>query len=156
MAFERVLLAVGPEDEDRLEAVVDATVGMTAGTGATVYLLYTFRAEDYESVLSGMDVDATTGELTPDELARRHEQVRTVADGLEAHGVDHEIRTTVGGEPADLILDRIDRLGAEAAVVGGRRRSPAGKAMFGDRAQQVLLNASVPVLYVTGTTTDRD
>jgi nucleotide-binding universal stress UspA family protein len=46
------------------------------------------------------------------------------------------------------VVKRAEKLEADVVVVGGNKRSPTGKAMFGDHAQQVLLNASCPVLYV--------
>lgn len=148
MAFDRVLLAVGPADEGNVDGILEATVDLVSGTDATVYVLYTFGTDDYESILNAMEVDATTDELPPDEVARRHELVRTLTERLEAEGIDCRVRATVGGTPAEQILDRIDRFGADVAVVTGRRRSPAGKAMFGDRAQRVLLNAPCPVVYL--------
>jgi len=95
-----------------------------------------------------MDIDTTTGGLTPDEVAQRHESVRGPADRLESLGIDYKIRGVSGGNLASQIVRTIEREESDVAVVGGTKRSPAGKAMFGDHAQQVLLNAPVPVLYV--------
>ena len=148
MAYDRVLLAIGPDDRDSLDTLVDATVDLVESTDATVELLYVFPRDDYETVMEQMDIDTATSGLTPDEVAQRHESVREPAERLESMGIDYEIRGVSGGNPAEQILRTIERVDADVAVVGGTKRSPAGKAMFGDHAQRVLLNSSVPVVYV--------
>ncbi|PSP66736.1 universal stress protein, partial [Halobacteriales archaeon QH_6_68_27] len=37
---------------------------------------------------------------------------------------------------------------ADLVVVGGRKRSPAGKAVFGSTAQEVMLESPCPVTFV--------
>jgi nucleotide-binding universal stress UspA family protein len=53
------------------------------------------------------------------------------------------------GDPAQAIIDVADEADADLIVVGGRRRSLAGKALFGSVTQRVILNAGRSVL-VTG------
>lgn len=52
------------------------------------------------------------------------------------------------GNPADCIIEEAERLGARYVVIGGRRRSPTGKALFGSVTQTVLLGSESPVLTV--------
>jgi nucleotide-binding universal stress UspA family protein len=52
------------------------------------------------------------------------------------------------GSPSDEILAMADRLDARYLVIGSRKRSPVGKAVFGSCAQSVLLNANRPVVSV--------
>jgi nucleotide-binding universal stress UspA family protein len=42
-----------------------------------------------------------------------------------------------------------EELGARYVVLGGRQRSPTGKALFGSVAQKVIINSPVPVLSVS-------
>lgn len=58
---------------------------------------------------------------------------------------------TVGliGEPASAILDYADTQDARYLVVGPRKRSPAGKALFGSVAQSLLLDSESPVVSIT-------
>ena len=74
--------------------------------------------------------------------------VRAAEDVLQAAGLDVDIGES-SGDPADTILDLAEEADADLVVVGGRKRSPAGKALFGSVTQSVILNADLPVM-VTG------
>lgn len=50
------------------------------------------------------------------------------------------------GNPADEILRETEAIEPRFLVIGGRRRSPVGKAMFGSTTQRILLNADCPVV----------
>lgn len=50
------------------------------------------------------------------------------------------------GDIAEETLAAAQDLDPRYLVVSGRRRSPTGKAVFGDAAQQILLNADCPVV----------
>jgi nucleotide-binding universal stress UspA family protein len=52
------------------------------------------------------------------------------------------------GEPVSEMIAEADRRDAQYLVVGGRKRSPAGKALFGSTTQSVLLNSERPVVTV--------
>ena len=59
------------------------------------------------------------------------------------------IDRTMGVEDGDMVLGALEREpDTELLVVGVRRRSPVGKALLGDVAQRLLLEAEVPVLAV--------
>ncbi|MFD1718089.1 universal stress protein [Georgenia deserti] len=49
---------------------------------------------------------------------------------------------------AGALLDLAEETSAELIVIGLRRRSPVGKLLLGSQAQQILLQARVPVLAV--------
>jgi nucleotide-binding universal stress UspA family protein len=49
---------------------------------------------------------------------------------------------------AESIVDMSDELDADEVVLCGRKRSPAGKALFGSVTQSVALESSVPVTIV--------
>lgn len=52
------------------------------------------------------------------------------------------------GEPADTIGQVAEEENARFVVVGGRKRTPVGKAVFGSVTQAVLLNTDSPVVTV--------
>lgn len=52
------------------------------------------------------------------------------------------------GDPATEIVEEAKRIDARYLVVGGRKRTPTGKAIFGSVAQSVILNSELPVMTV--------
>lgn len=52
------------------------------------------------------------------------------------------------GDPVKEILDEAKRCDARYLVIGGRKRSSVGKAVFGSATQSVLLQADRPVVVV--------
>jgi len=65
--------------------------------------------------------------------------------------IDHDGDVTtaiVDGSPSGEIINYLDDHDVDQVVVGGRRRSPTGKAVFGSTAQKVTLNAPCPVTIV--------
>jgi nucleotide-binding universal stress UspA family protein len=76
--------------------------------------------------------------------------VRKVGEFFEERGIEYEV-TESSGDPATAIMETADEADADLVVVGGRKRSPAGKALFGSVTQDVILSAGRPVM-VTGVT----
>jgi nucleotide-binding universal stress UspA family protein len=52
------------------------------------------------------------------------------------------------GDPTQEILEAIESLEPRYVVLGGKSRSPTGKALFGSVTQSVILNADRPVVTV--------
>jgi len=76
-----------------------------------------------------------------------------VHDVPELTEAGDDVRVTVraavrADDLAGEVVDLATELDAEMIVIGMRRRSPVGKLFLGSTAQDVLLNASVPVLTV--------
>lgn len=79
------------------------------------------------------------------------ESVPSVGRALEVlgdAGVEASVREA-NGDPAQAIIDAAVALNADLVLIGGRRRSPAGKALFGSVSQTVILNVPQPVFVVT-------
>ena len=146
MAIETVLLAVGPGDEDRADQLSSAVADVAGPAGATVVLAHVFTDDEFDEVVDRLDYDPT-GQPNPDEVAARHATIRSLADDLDEGDVGYAIRGAVG-EHGETIVDLAEAVSADSVFVGGRKRSPTGKAVFGSTAQEVMLSAPCPVTFV--------
>ncbi|RLM56469.1 universal stress protein [Halobellus sp. Atlit-31R] len=130
----RILLPVD-DDETRARAQAAFVTDLPAETAdIEVVVTHTLTAEEADA---------------PDELrnVERVSTVRLVRDALEERGVAVEL-AEARHPPAEGILDIAVDFDVDHVAMGSRQRSPAGKAIFGSVAQQVILDAEVPVTVV--------
>jgi nucleotide-binding universal stress UspA family protein len=113
-----------------------------------------------ETVLDLFDTDDITAYLLHDFVDNPEgasvvqiKSVRRARDRFRDAGVTVELLEE-SGDPAQSILDAADDIDADAICVAGRKRSPAGKALFGSVSQSVILNTDRPVLTCGAVKTD--
>lgn len=132
-------------DADRARSQVDLLESLPVdpdGIKATVLHVY-------ESVDAPAD---EAGSAIIDDINESIEEIRGIPDSVEVAearldelGVVHD-RILHVGEPDEAILSVGADLDVDAIVLGMRKRSPVGKALFGSVSQTVLLNADRPVI----------
>lgn len=134
----RLLLPIDG-NETRAMAAVESVIEMPcASSEIEVTLLNVFEEIDAADDTGRVD----SGELyeqvdLPETVGRAREQ-------LDAADIETKVRHE-HGDPASTILDVADSIDADGIVIAGRRRSPAGKLLFGSVTQAVLLHSDVPV-----------
>jgi len=148
MALEKILLAVGPNDTDRIDRLAETVIDIAGPAGAEVVIAHVFTDEEYDEVVDRLEFEATS-EADVNEVAERHATVRGLEEQLADAGVDFSVRGAVGTHGEE-IVELAETTGADMVVVGGRKRSPTGKAVFGSTAQEVMLNSPAPVTFVRG------
>ncbi|MEF8780551.1 MAG: universal stress protein [Haloferacaceae archaeon] len=151
MAIDTVLLAVGPDEGDPTDRLIEETVELAEPTDATVVIAHVLERDTYEELATKLGFDPDREEVFPTEVVRRDALVRRIAEELEAAGIATEVRGAVGDRGEEIVRLAAD-VGADSVVVGGRRRSPTGKAVFGSVAQDVMLSSPCPVTFVRGDT----
>lgn len=136
--LDTVLVAV-EENRERMEPVVESAAEIAAGVGADVVLLRVYEHEEFESIRAESDRSS----VDPTELAELSPVAKWAVDLFEERAVDYVV---VGetGKPADEIVAYVEDHGIDHVFLGGRRRSPAGKALLGSVSQAVLRSVDVP------------
>jgi nucleotide-binding universal stress UspA family protein len=143
MSIETVVIAVGRDEGARADRFVEIGEEL-AECGASFVVAHVFRNQETADKAAAQ-LDLQDGSAS--DVARRLESVRRVRKGFDAAGVDYEVEGLVG-DPGKKISELTGDVGANRVVVGGRQRSPTGKAVFGSTAQDILMSAQCPVTFV--------
>lgn len=128
----------GGDDVDR---IVDHALEVAKRRNGRIHALYVVDTRSFIT-LDAETVDDVVDELTA-EGVRATEAVTDRADeaGLES---DSEVRR---GNPAEVVLDYLFETDTDLVVMGHHDESDQ-RAMFGSVAQQVVSEATIPVLTV--------
>lgn len=136
------------DENERSKRVVRIAHDLATTYGDTLIALHVVPQDDFEEHRKSLreipefrDFSMAQEAGSAEEFARRF-VVETIED------VDRQMFEPRGrvGNIARVILGEAERVEPRYLVISGRRRSPAGKALFGNTAQEILLNADCPVV----------
>jgi nucleotide-binding universal stress UspA family protein len=121
-------------------AVVREAAELAVGVDARLTLLAVTSEDDYEHRQESFERSGASATYTIDqaEEAAEYKAVETATDVLEGLDVEYDV-TGIVGEPARSVLAVAESRDVDHVFLSGRRRSPTGKALFGDVTQDVLL-----------------
>jgi len=147
--MEHALAVVGP-DEVTKDLVREAGE-LAAGVGAELTLLCVTSEEEYteerEALESIPEADVSYSVEQALEGARSFAKDVGI-EVLSDIDIGYETAGAVG-ERTEVIIDGAEQHGCDHVFLTGQRRSPTGKAIFGDVTQRVILNFEGPVTVVT-------
>lgn len=127
----RVLLPVD-DDEKRAVKQAEFVAGLPcADDDVKVWVAHALHGQEREDYRNSVD---------------RVGAVVAAVEYLDERGIATET-ADIALPPEDGILEEADRIDADLIAVGGRKRSPVGKAVFGSVSQSVALNAERPVTF---------
>lgn len=141
-----ILVLISSEDPD--ERLLSAANHHVSGTDTSVVICRIIDEDRYQSevqqdVRSGAEMQS---------VAEFEEYATEAASSVAESTFPADISTTaigvVGGIP-NAVLDIAGEYDIDHVFLSGRKRSPVGKALFGDLAQQVILEFDGPVTIVT-------
>lgn len=150
--MERALVAVDPSttNADMLREAAELANGVDASL--VVFSLMTDEnyQEDADMLSAVEDVEGTSYDKNPDRIARLTAE-QYAKDHLSDLEITYEARGTVADEDdrANAILKAAKREDCDYIFLAGKRRSPTGKAIFGDTAQAVILSFDGRVVVTT-------
>jgi len=137
-----MVIVAAVDRSNRAEDVVREAGVLAEAFDDTVHVIHVLTRSEFVE-LERTNVDTTGEALDIDEVKSVAEEI--AAEAAESLTVPYECSGLMG-DPASTIVDYATDEGARYLVVGARKRSPTGKALFGSIAQSVLLNATCPVL----------
>ena len=127
--MKHVLLAID-ENDDRAVAQAETVRDLFDAEDTTAHLLH-----DFTDNVEGASVSQIGS-------------VRHAATLLRDAGIEVEYHET-SGTPSKSIVETADELDVDLISIAGRKRSKAGKAIFGSVSQEVVLGTDRPVLLCT-------
>ena len=143
----RILVPIDSE-EDRVRGQIAAIRNLPqAADEVHVDLLYVYEEVDTPPDEAGRAYIDMINENIED-IQGLPDTVDLARTELRDAGIEAEVHE-VTGDPADAILEVATEYDVDAIVIGTRRRSPVGKALFGSVAQDVILESDRPVLVTT-------
>lgn len=131
---------------ERTEAhhgLLEEAMEHAAGADASLVLLTTMSEEEYESDAETLESIGSIENISYDSDASLDAAVSDVQEFVSDVGIDRvdvEIVARATDNPSDVVIEVADEHQCDHIFVLGQRRSPTGKALFGDIAQQIALN----------------
>ena len=149
-------LAVVDDTEVHRELLAEAA-RLSRGSDGELVLFTTMTADEFESdteKLESIERAEGTTFSGASALDGARKVAREVAEEVFADlewDVEYQVVAKVveDGDRADAIVDAASEHDCQHVFVVGRKRSPTGKVLFGDTAQQVILNFDGMVTITT-------
>ena len=141
-----ILAAV--DETERSRRVLEIGYDLATTYDEHLVVLHVIPEEDYDAHLEAIrEIPGFEDHsITQQTQSAQNFASRFARETLDDPDLDRlQPRGRIGDIPSE-ILAEVDTENPRYLVIGGRQRSPARKAIFGDRAQQLLLNADCPVV----------
>lgn len=138
-----VVVAAIDQSEDA-QQIIDQAQTLASDMGEEIHVVHALDSTEFAE-LQREHVSSTPS----DEGVLVREQIAAeLADGVVSELDETTEIVGLKGEPADSIAEYAERNDAKYIAIGGRQRSPTGKALFGNTTQSVLLQADRPIVVV--------
>ncbi|SEH17809.1 Nucleotide-binding universal stress protein, UspA family [Natronorubrum sediminis] len=137
-------IVVAVDESSHASRVVEEANALANAFDDSLHVVYVLSRSDF------VDMEETNVSETGD--AMDLDRVREIAASVAEDAITDANATaeSVGlvGDASSEVTRYADDIGARYIVVGGRKRSPVGKAVFGSVTQSILLNSRQPVVAI--------
>lgn len=148
--MQHALIVVDPIDPTK--QFIKQAGEIAEATGAEIFLLHITEESEYDKTQTALsDLNAMEGRnYDVDQAAEGAKQLAEEV-GNEVFGSNGPPFESIGkvGDTSTQVLNVADEYDCDHIFIAGRKRSPSGKAIFGDAAQRVILNSNAPVTITT-------
>ncbi len=151
--MERALVVV--DDTEAHRRLLSEAGELATGAGAELVVLSLITESEFEEGVETMEAIAEIEHTRYEESAvveAAENAGRTIASEVfEGSDVEFDAVGAVveEGAYADRVIGIAEEYDCDHVFITGKRRSPTGKAIFGDTAQAVILNFDGPVTIIT-------
>lgn len=135
-----MVIVVAIKNESDVE-IVEEGAALAAAFDVPLHLVHVIDLSDRADDISTGYTDESLNRLETVGIERVETAARHVERGYEAECL-------IGEDVVESLLAYVNDHDANYLVIGGRRRSPVGKAVFGSVTQSLLLAATCPVLTI--------
>lgn len=147
--MDHAVAVVGPTEEAK--ELVHEAGELAAGVDADLTLLHVTTEEEYNDRRE--ELEQVSNYEASYSISQAMEGARNYAadigrEVLEDVDVEWEARGALGTR-GETIVKEANRVEADHVFLSGRKRSPTGKALFGDATQRVILDFDDPVTVYT-------
>ena len=151
--MERPLVVTGPS-ESAMDLIREAgELAEATETPLTVLTVVTREEfeEDSETLSTIGEIEHTSHSFSAEEYAESvaKQAINDLLADLDVETEPVGVGVSNDGARADAIIEAAEERDCDYVFVIGRRRSPTGKAVFGDTAQKVILNYDGSVVVKT-------
>lgn len=147
--MEHALVVIDPSEGSK--ALVEEAGKLAAGVAAKITLLHVTTEETYADrrvEMESISDSAETYSLTQAKAGAENFAEDVGREVLADIDVEWTARGAIG-EYDVRTIEEAKSLGCDHVFISGVKRSPTGKALFGDHTQQVILNFNGPVTVLT-------
>ncbi|RLM84284.1 universal stress protein [Halobellus sp. Atlit-38R] len=141
-----MVILVAVDRSDRAKHVVEEAAELAQAFEEPLQIIHIMTRREF------LDIETTSvkKDNSPVSLDKiRAEAARHAENAASDITCSYETIGRVGDVSAE-VTRYAEEQGVRYIVVGGRKRSPAGKAVFGSKTQSILLEADRPVVAIMG------
>ena len=139
-----MVIVAAVDRSERARSVVEQAASLAEAYGDPVHVVHALSRSEF------IDLAVTNYEEGEEAISMAEVEAFAAdhaADVAEDVAVEHRSVGRVG-KADDEVVRYAEKVDARYVVLAPRRRSPAGKALFGSVAQSVILTANCPVVTV--------